>query len=216
MKICNSTIHFCTKQPIDTIPYWHVYSTKHDHLAKQLGHPWNSTRNLTYDEIVSWLLKSGHKRSLVAYPRKNRSQNRLAISCNNYQNTYCVYDEGTLRVLIEVCGYNIHDIRYIDPSIKQKRKYKLIKFIEQYIKEAHKRGTMMNELSNINKLYASNNKNHRLFAALVTDMRHSNGYYGRLYNDVNDMSPDTFRLLQDAIAEQQFNDTLDVVLWLES
>ena len=48
-------------------------------------------------------------------------------------------------------------------------------------------------MTNIQKLAAEGNKNHRIFAATIVDLMNSQGFYGRLY----------------------FKDSLDVVLWLE-
>ena len=42
-------------------------------------------------------------------------------------------------------------------------------------------------MSNIQKLAANGNKNHRLFAATIVDLMHSQGFYGRLYRAVNEM-----------------------------
>lgn len=70
-------------------------------------------------------------------------------------------------------------------------------------------------MSNIQKLAANGNKNHRLFAATIVDLMHSQGFYGRLYRAVNEMDDTDYSTLYSELENQHFNDTLDVVLWLE-
>ncbi len=70
-------------------------------------------------------------------------------------------------------------------------------------------------MSNIQKLAANGNKNHRLFAATIVDLMHSQGFYGRLYRAVNEMDDIDYSTLYSELENQHFNDTLDVVLWLE-
>lgn len=45
-------------------------------------------------------------------------------------------------------------------------------------------------MSNIQKLAANGNKNHRLFAAAIVDLMNSQGFYSRLYRAVNEMDDD--------------------------
>lgn len=70
-------------------------------------------------------------------------------------------------------------------------------------------------MSNIQKLAANGNKNHRLFAAAIVDLMNSQGFYSRLYRAVNEMDDDGYSALFTELEKQHFNDTLDVVLWLE-
>ena len=44
---------------------------------------------------------------------------------------------------------------------------------------------------------------------------YSQGFYSRLYCDINEMDEDQFENLKETLTKQNFNDTLDVVLWLE-
>ena len=67
-------------------------------------------------------------------------------------------------------------------------------------------------MSNIQRLAENDNKNHRLFASTIIELMHSQGFYGRLYRAVNSLSDDGYETLY----EQTFNDSVDVVLWLES
>lgn len=70
-------------------------------------------------------------------------------------------------------------------------------------------------MSNIQKLAANGNKNHRLFATAIVDLMDSQGFYSRLYKAVNEMDDDGYSALFVELEKQHFNDTLDVVLWLE-
>lgn len=70
-------------------------------------------------------------------------------------------------------------------------------------------------MNNIQKLIAEGNKNHRIFAATVIDLMHSQGFYGRLYHSVNEMDNNCYNRLYTLIEKQDFKDPLDVVLWLE-
>ena len=59
------------------------------------------------------------------------------------------------------------------------------------------------------------NRNCKLFADTVTSLMSSQGFYGRLYHAVNELDDDGLYELEVQIAQQNFHDTLDVVLWLE-
>ncbi len=70
-------------------------------------------------------------------------------------------------------------------------------------------------MSNIQRLAANGNKNHRLFATTIIDLMNSQGFYSRLYRAVNEMSESDYSTLYEQLSEQNFNDTLDVIFWLE-
>ena len=70
-------------------------------------------------------------------------------------------------------------------------------------------------MSNIDKLLNSKNKNQRIFASAIMDLKDSQGFYSRLFRDINLMEQDTFSLFRKDLLKQNFNDTLDVVFWLE-
>ena len=70
-------------------------------------------------------------------------------------------------------------------------------------------------MNNIQKLAAEGSKNHRIFAATVIDLMHSQGFYGGLYRSVNEMDNSRYEQLYELIGKQDFKDPLDVVLWLE-
>ncbi len=71
-------------------------------------------------------------------------------------------------------------------------------------------------MSNIQRLAENGNKNHRLFASTIIELMNSQGFYGRLYRTVNSLSEDGYETLYEQLEQQTFNDSVDVVLWLES
>lgn len=71
-------------------------------------------------------------------------------------------------------------------------------------------------MSNIQRLAENGNKNHRLFASTIIELMNSQGFYGRLYRTVNSLSDDGYETLYEQLEQQNFNDSVDVVLWLES
>ena len=71
-------------------------------------------------------------------------------------------------------------------------------------------------MSNIQRLAENDNKNHRLFASTIIELMHSQGFYGRLYRAVNSLSDDGYETLYEQLEQQTFNDSVDVVRWLES
>lgn len=70
-------------------------------------------------------------------------------------------------------------------------------------------------MSNIQRLAANGNKNHRLFAATIVDLMNSQGFYSRLYRAVNEMDDENYSVLYKQLENQHFNDCVDVILWLE-
>lgn len=70
------------------------------------------------------------------------------------------------------------------------------------------------EKSNIQKLLEGT-KNERLFADTILTLKNSQGFYSRLYENVMCMCEDWFANLCNKVNEQNFTDTLDVVMWLE-
>lgn len=70
-------------------------------------------------------------------------------------------------------------------------------------------------MSNIQRLAADGNKNHRLFAATIVDLMNSQGFYVRLYRAVNEMNEEEYSTLFTQLEQQHFNDSVDVILWLE-
>lgn len=70
-------------------------------------------------------------------------------------------------------------------------------------------------MTNIQKLVMKGKRNHRLFSATVADLKDSQGFYTRLFNAVNELDEDGYENLYAALEEQDFHDSVDVVLWLE-
>jgi len=70
-------------------------------------------------------------------------------------------------------------------------------------------------MSNIQRLAADGNKSHKLFAATIIDLMNSQGFYSRLYRAVNELDDESYENLFAQLENQNFNDTLDVVFWLE-
>jgi hypothetical protein len=70
------------------------------------------------------------------------------------------------------------------------------------------------EKSNIQKLLEGT-KNERLFADTILTLKNSQGFYSRLYENVMCMGEVWFASLCNEVNEQNFADTLDVVMWLE-
>lgn len=73
----------------------------------------------------------------------------------------------------------------------------------------------MEKLTNM-QLLARGGKNQKRFAAVVASLACSQGFYGRIIRDVNEMEEDDFNKLCALIDEQDWHDPLDVVLWLEA
>ena len=65
------------------------------------------------------------------------------------------------------------------------------------------------------RLATHDNRNCKLFADTVIFLMSSQGFYGRLYHAVNELDDDGLYELEVQITQQNFHDTLDVVLWLE-
>ena len=70
--------------------------------------------------------------------------------------------------------------------------------------------------NNIEKLVMKGNLNHRLFGATGANLKDSQGFYSRLFASVNELDEDGYNRLYALLDVQDFHDTLDVVLWLES
>lgn len=70
-------------------------------------------------------------------------------------------------------------------------------------------------MTNIQQLVMQGNRNHRLFGATVADLKDSQGFYSRLFRDINDLDEDGYAALYEQLNKQDFHDAVDVVLWLE-
>ena len=70
-------------------------------------------------------------------------------------------------------------------------------------------------MGNVNKMLNSKNKSTNIFASAITMLANSQGFYGRLCRDINEMDTDSFENLKNVVKKQNFDNTLDVVMWLE-
>jgi len=69
-------------------------------------------------------------------------------------------------------------------------------------------------MSNMQKL-SNGNSNQQLFANTITTFMNSQGLYNRLFNAINNLDDSGYNQLCEAINQQNFKDTLDVVFWIE-
>ena len=70
-------------------------------------------------------------------------------------------------------------------------------------------------MSNVEKLSKSK-KNCSLFMDTILTFKNSQGFYSRLYNAILEMEDFELESLIKNLKEQDFHNTLDVVLWLET
>lgn len=71
-------------------------------------------------------------------------------------------------------------------------------------------------MSNLQRLATAENNNQRLFAETINTLRNSQGFYSRLYQTINQLSEEGYRDLTVLLDQQNFKDSVDVVLWLEA
>ena len=71
-------------------------------------------------------------------------------------------------------------------------------------------------MSNLQRLATAENNNQRLFAETINTLRSSQGFYSRLYQIINQLSEEGYRDLTALLDQQNFKDSVDVVLWLEA
>ena len=71
-------------------------------------------------------------------------------------------------------------------------------------------------MSNLQRLATAQNNNQRLFAETINTLRNSQGFYSRLYQTINQLSEEGYRDLTALLDQQNFKDSVDVVLWLEA
>ena len=70
-------------------------------------------------------------------------------------------------------------------------------------------------MTNLEKMLQSDNKNIKLFAKTIIDLKLSKGFYGRLERDINDYNKELYNVMCKELEKQDFKDTLNVILWLE-
>ena len=70
-------------------------------------------------------------------------------------------------------------------------------------------------MNNIQKLSNGTN-NEKLLAETILAFMNSQGFYSRLYQEVNNLEEIGYRLLCETLEKQNFKDVLDVIFWLET
>ncbi len=50
---------------------------------------------------------------------------------------------------------------------------------------------------------------------LCDELRFSQGFYGRLFRELQEMSDEDIAILDEEMKRQNFKDKLDIILWLE-
>lgn len=50
---------------------------------------------------------------------------------------------------------------------------------------------------------------------LITTLSHSQGFYGRLLRDINEMDEEGIEKLRKVIEEKKFKDNIEFILWIE-
>lgn len=71
-------------------------------------------------------------------------------------------------------------------------------------------------MSNILKMIRHDNKNVRIFAETILSLSTSKGFYGRMVYNINSLSEEGLEDLCADISAVDFNDAVDVVLYLEA
>ena len=70
-------------------------------------------------------------------------------------------------------------------------------------------------MNNIEKLSNGTN-NEKLFADTILTFMNSQGFYSRLYREINSLDILSYEWLCKGLEKQKFKDILDVVFWLET
>ena len=70
-------------------------------------------------------------------------------------------------------------------------------------------------MHNIDKL-SNGTKNEQLFADTILTFMNSQGFYSRLYQEINNLDILGYEFLCEGLEKQNFKDILDVVFWLET
>ena len=51
---------------------------------------------------------------------------------------------------------------------------------------------------------------------IITELSFSQGFYGRLLRDINNLDDDTLKELKNVWEEKQFKSNIDFIMWLEN
>ena len=71
-------------------------------------------------------------------------------------------------------------------------------------------------MSNFEKLLNYKNKNVNIFANAILTFKDSQGFYSRLFRSICEQDDIELNNLIEILKKQNFSDTLDVVMWLET
>lgn len=71
-------------------------------------------------------------------------------------------------------------------------------------------------MSNFEKLLNYNNKNVNIFANAILTLKDSQGFYSRLFRSICEQDDIELNNLIEILKKQNFSDTLDIVMWLET
>ena len=71
-------------------------------------------------------------------------------------------------------------------------------------------------MSNFEKLLNYKNKNVNIFANTILTFKDSQGFYSRLFRSICEQDDIELNNLIEILKKQNFSDTLDVVMWLET
>ena len=70
-------------------------------------------------------------------------------------------------------------------------------------------------MNNIQKLSNGTN-NEKLLAETILKFMNSQGFYGRLYQEINSLNEIGYKILCEELEKQNFKDMLDIIFWLET
>lgn len=70
-------------------------------------------------------------------------------------------------------------------------------------------------MNNIEILLNNENKSVKIFANTIVNLRYSQGFYSRLCASIDEMDDESLENLIETLKQQNFNNSVDVVLWLE-
>ena len=71
-------------------------------------------------------------------------------------------------------------------------------------------------MNNFIKLLRDENNNVKTFAKAILTLKDSQGFYSRLFVSINEKTSQELDALIEVLRKQNFSDTLDVVMWLET
>lgn len=70
-------------------------------------------------------------------------------------------------------------------------------------------------MTNMQTLINSENESEKIFGTTIDGLKSCQGFYTRLYNNIDTFDSFDFKKLRKEIVKQNFKDSVDVVLYLE-